>query len=121
MKCANLCMTFLPAGMAELADAADSKSAEVHPSWGFNSPSRHQFFEFCYTSRHENSCAEGSVSRLVQINRLSVAHTHHKIASICYTFGSEGIRDGAPLGGVGSWRIEQTPDDRAPGRRSCHI
>src|SRR5215831_18225805 len=29
------------AGMAELADAADSKSAEVHPSWGFNSPSRH--------------------------------------------------------------------------------
>src|SRR5262249_20166321 len=28
--------------MAELADAADSKSAEVHPSWGFNSPSRHQ-------------------------------------------------------------------------------
>ena len=27
--------------MAELADAADSKSAEVHPSWGFNSPSRH--------------------------------------------------------------------------------
>ena len=24
--------------MAELADAADSKSAEVHPSWGFNSP-----------------------------------------------------------------------------------
>jgi hypothetical protein len=30
------------AGMAELADAADSKSAEVHPSWGFNSPSRHQ-------------------------------------------------------------------------------
>ena len=30
------------AGMAELADAADSKSAEVHPSWGFDSPSRHQ-------------------------------------------------------------------------------
>src|SRR5881394_1581040 len=30
--------------MAELADAADSKSAEVHPSWGFNSPSRHQHF-----------------------------------------------------------------------------
>jgi hypothetical protein len=28
--------------MAKLADAADSKSAEVHPSWGFNSPSRHQ-------------------------------------------------------------------------------
>src|SRR5207302_1699795 len=28
--------------MAELADAADSKSAEVHPSWGFNSPFRHQ-------------------------------------------------------------------------------
>ena len=27
--------------MAESADAADSKSAEVHPSWGFNSPSRH--------------------------------------------------------------------------------
>jgi hypothetical protein len=33
------------AGMAELADAADSKSAEVHPSWGFNSPSRHQLKE----------------------------------------------------------------------------
>src|SRR5260370_17732519 len=31
------------AGMAELADGADSKSAEVPPSWGFNSPSRHQF------------------------------------------------------------------------------
>src|SRR5437763_20595 len=30
------------AGMAELADAAGSKSAEVHPSWGFDSPSRHQ-------------------------------------------------------------------------------
>ena len=30
------------AGMAELADAADSKSAEVHPSWGFDPPSRHQ-------------------------------------------------------------------------------
>ena len=29
------------AGMAELADAADSKSAEVHPSWGFDPPSRH--------------------------------------------------------------------------------
>lgn len=28
--------------MAELADAADSKSAEVHPSWGFDPPSRHQ-------------------------------------------------------------------------------
>ena len=28
--------------MAELADAAGSKSAEVHPSWGFDSPSRHQ-------------------------------------------------------------------------------
>ena len=27
--------------MAELADAADSKSAEVHPSWGFDPPSRH--------------------------------------------------------------------------------
>src|SRR5260370_19943501 len=38
----NLVCTSL-AGMAELADAADSKSAEVHPSWGFNSPSRHQF------------------------------------------------------------------------------
>src|SRR6185312_12891846 len=33
--------TFLNAGMAELADAADSKSAEVHPSWGFDPPSRH--------------------------------------------------------------------------------
>jgi hypothetical protein len=28
--------------MAELADAADSKSAEVYPSWGFDPPSRHQ-------------------------------------------------------------------------------
>ena len=37
-----------PAGMAELADAADSKSAEVHPSWGFNSPSRHQQFPLCF-------------------------------------------------------------------------
>ena len=27
--------------MAELADAADSKSAEVYPSWGFDPPSRH--------------------------------------------------------------------------------
>ena len=34
------------AGMAELADAADSKSAEVHPSWGFNSPSRHQLIRW---------------------------------------------------------------------------
>jgi hypothetical protein len=39
-------MRFL-AGMAELADAADSKSAEVHPSWGFNSPSRHQLSILC--------------------------------------------------------------------------
>ena len=30
--------------MAELADAADSKSAEVYPSWGFDPPSRHQSF-----------------------------------------------------------------------------
>ena len=30
------------AGMAELADAADSKSADSEESWGFNSPSRHQ-------------------------------------------------------------------------------
>ena len=37
---ANLLRT--KAGMAELADAADSKSAEVHPSWGFDPPSRHQ-------------------------------------------------------------------------------
>src|SRR5579884_2528305 len=39
-KYANLFMPSL-AGMAELADAADSKSAEVHPSWGFDPPSRH--------------------------------------------------------------------------------
>ncbi len=37
------CDTRVLAGMAELADAADSKSAEVHPSWGFDPPSRHQF------------------------------------------------------------------------------
>jgi hypothetical protein len=42
-KYANLLKPLL-AGMAELADAADSKSAEVHPSWGFNSPSRHHSF-----------------------------------------------------------------------------
>ncbi len=36
------------AGMAELADAAGSKSAEVHPSWGFDSPSRHQDVFFTY-------------------------------------------------------------------------
>ena len=35
----NLLIT--KAGMAELADAADSKSADLHWSWGFNSPSRH--------------------------------------------------------------------------------
>ena len=40
--CANLIRPIGKAGMAELADAADSKSAEVYPSWGFNSPSRHQ-------------------------------------------------------------------------------
>ena len=28
--------------MAKLADAADLKSAEVYPSWGFKSPSGHQ-------------------------------------------------------------------------------
>ena len=28
--------------MAELADAADSKSAAGHPAWGFNSPLQHQ-------------------------------------------------------------------------------
>ena len=48
MKCANLFVPLSSAGMAELADAADSKSAEVHPSWGFNSPSRHQTFEFIF-------------------------------------------------------------------------
>ena len=30
------------AGVAELADAADSKSAAGHPAWGFNSPLQHQ-------------------------------------------------------------------------------
>ena len=30
------------ARMAKLADAADLKSAEVYPSWGFKSPSGHQ-------------------------------------------------------------------------------
>src|SRR5690348_1285445 len=38
------------AGMAELADAADSKSAEVHPSWGFDPPSRHQAFRLVLQS-----------------------------------------------------------------------
>ncbi len=37
-----ICISRFRAGMAELADAADSKSAEGHPSWGFDSPSRHQ-------------------------------------------------------------------------------
>ena len=35
--------------MAELADAADSKSAEVHPSWGFDPPSRHQYLIVCHS------------------------------------------------------------------------
>ena len=30
--------------MAKLADALDSKSSEVHPSWGFDSPLRHHVF-----------------------------------------------------------------------------
>jgi hypothetical protein len=30
------------AGVAELADALDSKSSDGHPSWGFKSPLRHQ-------------------------------------------------------------------------------
>ena len=30
------------AGMAELADAADLKSAALKRAWGFESPSRHQ-------------------------------------------------------------------------------
>ena len=34
------------AGVAELADAADSKSAAGHPAWGFNSPLQHQSY-FC--------------------------------------------------------------------------
>ncbi len=33
---------FQQAGVAELADAADSKSAAGHPAWGFNSPLQHQ-------------------------------------------------------------------------------
>ena len=37
------------AGMAELADAADSKSAEVHPSWGFDPPSRHHAKSFHFS------------------------------------------------------------------------
>ena len=36
--------------MAELADAADSKSAEVHPSWGFDPPSRHHILLLIFNS-----------------------------------------------------------------------
>ena len=46
--------------MAELADAADSKSAEVHPSWGFNSPSRHQLTSVFWEVWNESSF--GSIS-----------------------------------------------------------
>ena len=42
-----------------MEDAADSKSAEVYPSWGFESPLRHQAAEApdegpssCSTARH---------------------------------------------------------------------
>jgi hypothetical protein len=51
--------------MAELADAADSKSAEVHPSWGFNSPSRHQKFQFIF-----NGLAGSFFSRTHYVPRL---------------------------------------------------
>ncbi len=33
------------ARMAKSADAADLKSAEVYPSWGFKSPSGHQIIK----------------------------------------------------------------------------
>src|SRR5437016_11720673 len=36
----------IEAGMAELADAADLKSAALKRSWGFESPSRHQNIQF---------------------------------------------------------------------------
>ena len=46
--------------MAELADAADSKSADLHWSWGFNSPSRHHLNlrnQRCYRKWHHRFCS----------------------------------------------------------------
>jgi hypothetical protein len=34
--------------MAELADAADLKSAALKRAWGFESPSRHQNLPICF-------------------------------------------------------------------------
>ncbi len=39
---AEVLLICMRAGVAELADAADSKSAAGHPAWGFNSPLQHQ-------------------------------------------------------------------------------
>src|SRR5437016_13660060 len=67
-------------GMAELADAAGSKSAEVHPSWGFDSPSRLAFIVRpigcggCYFDIQEKS--RQSDKKLCHCCMMGVFHGH---------------------------------------------
>src|SRR5262245_8132164 len=65
--------------MAELADAADSKSAEVHPSWGFNSPSRHQR-AVCSDRREESLLTLLNLN--VSLNRVILRNRSDRIRNV---------------------------------------